>query len=130
MCYLLQAFMLKSCCKIINVVGGFHAAPPEGYMESFNRKSIRLKEYDYSQAGYYFMTVCTKDRPGLFGEFVGADDPVRPPVPIFLNILFSHCLQQCPGYIPIKILSFLQCVHFLPKLVCWTHQNAATADLL
>ena len=26
------------------------------------RKSIRLKEYDYSQAGYYFVTICTKDK--------------------------------------------------------------------
>ncbi|MCL2168846.1 MAG: hypothetical protein FWB74_02335 [Defluviitaleaceae bacterium] len=25
------------------------------------RKNIRLREYDYSQAGYYFVTFCTKD---------------------------------------------------------------------
>jgi putative transposase len=32
------------------------------------RKSIRLKHYDYSQAGAYFITVCTHDRQCLFGE--------------------------------------------------------------
>jgi REP element-mobilizing transposase RayT len=42
------------------------------------RKSIRLKEYDYSQAGYYFITICTVGRLGLFGQIVGADDPVCP----------------------------------------------------
>jgi hypothetical protein len=26
------------------------------------RKNIRLKEYDYSQTGYYFVTLCTKDK--------------------------------------------------------------------
>ena len=26
-----------------------------------NRKRTRLKEYDYSQAGYYHITICTKD---------------------------------------------------------------------
>lgn len=26
------------------------------------RKNIRLREYDYSQAGYYFVTICTKDK--------------------------------------------------------------------
>ena len=26
------------------------------------RKSIRLKDYDYSQAGAYFVTICTQDR--------------------------------------------------------------------
>lgn len=42
------------------------------------RKNIRLKNYDYSRAGYYFITICTKDRQKLFGEIVGVDDPVCP----------------------------------------------------
>ena len=33
-----------------------------------HRRSIRLKEYDYSQAGAYFVTMCTKGRECLFGE--------------------------------------------------------------
>ena len=32
-----------------------------------NRKSNRLPEYDYSQDGYYFVTVCAKDRHEWFG---------------------------------------------------------------
>ena len=35
------------------------------------RKQVRLKEYDYSQNGYYFITVCTHNRQNLFGEIVG-----------------------------------------------------------
>ena len=35
------------------------------------RKNIRLKEYDYSQAGYYFVTICTNDKKNLFWN-VGA----------------------------------------------------------
>ena len=31
-------------------------------------KNIRLKEYDYSQAGLYFITVCVQDRLCLFGN--------------------------------------------------------------
>ncbi|MBK9662296.1 MAG: hypothetical protein IPO71_04045 [Nitrosomonas sp.] len=34
------------------------------------RKSIRLQGYDYSQAGAYFITVCTHHRVPLFGEIV------------------------------------------------------------
>ena len=37
---------------------------------SQRRRSIRLKGYDYSSAGAYFVTVCTKDRRCLFGEVV------------------------------------------------------------
>jgi len=32
------------------------------------RRSIRLKGYDYAQAGLYFVTICTQDRLCLFGE--------------------------------------------------------------
>ncbi|SDX35990.1 transposase [Nitrosomonas oligotropha] len=34
------------------------------------RRSIRLQGYDYSQAGAYFITICTHDRMPLFGEIV------------------------------------------------------------
>jgi REP element-mobilizing transposase RayT len=33
-----------------------------------HRRSIRLRGYDYSQRGYYFITVCTQGRRCLFGE--------------------------------------------------------------
>ena len=33
-----------------------------------HRRSIRLKGYDYSQAGLYFITICCQDRTCLFGE--------------------------------------------------------------
>ena len=32
------------------------------------RKNIRLKEYDYSLEGYYFITICTKDRKEILGQ--------------------------------------------------------------
>jgi len=35
------------------------------------RKSIRLKNYDYSSSGWYFVTICTQNRKCLFGNIVG-----------------------------------------------------------
>jgi REP element-mobilizing transposase RayT len=32
-----------------------------------NRKRNRLKGYDYSQGGYYFITICINDRKNIFG---------------------------------------------------------------
>ena len=34
------------------------------------RRSLRLRAYDYAQAGAYFVTVCAHDRRGLFGDIV------------------------------------------------------------
>ena len=33
-----------------------------------NRRSIRLHGYDYASAGWYFVTICCKNRTHLFGE--------------------------------------------------------------
>jgi hypothetical protein len=38
-----------------------------------NRRSIRLKEYDYSQSGAYFVTICTHNKECLFGEIVDGE---------------------------------------------------------
>lgn len=35
-----------------------------------NRRSIRLKNYDYSSCGLYFVTICTQNRQNLFGEII------------------------------------------------------------
>lgn len=32
------------------------------------RKPNRLKDYEYSQNGYYFVTICTKNREEWFGK--------------------------------------------------------------
>ena len=37
-----------------------------------HRRSIRLKGYDYSQAGAYFITICCQNRTCRFGKIVGA----------------------------------------------------------
>lgn len=33
-----------------------------------HRRSIRLREYDYSQAGVYFLTICTREKECMLGE--------------------------------------------------------------
>ena len=34
------------------------------------RKKIRLKEYDYSSKGIYFITLCTKESKNVFGKLI------------------------------------------------------------
>ena len=40
-----------------------------------HRRSIRLKGYDYEQAGAYFVTVCTQERACFFGDVM--DDEMQ-----------------------------------------------------
>jgi len=41
--------------------------------QKHHRRSIRLKGYDYTQPGAYFITVVTHDRECLFGEIVDGE---------------------------------------------------------
>jgi len=41
--------------------------------EIHHRRSIRLQGYDYSQAGAYFVTICTQNRECLLGEVVAGE---------------------------------------------------------
>ena len=44
------------------------------------RKLLRLKDWDYGGAGYYFVTVCVKEKKHLLGRCVGADVLIGPHV--------------------------------------------------
>ena len=43
------------------------------------RKHPRLKEYDYSQNGCYFVTICTKDRQQILSSVVVGRGDLTPP---------------------------------------------------
>jgi len=58
--------------KATNRRGGFQTRPPvDPYASPTarfpNRRSLRLKKYDYSTPGAYFVTACTHNRKCIFG---------------------------------------------------------------
>lgn len=44
-----------------------------GNPDKHRRRSIRLKDYDYSQAGAYFVTICTYGKESIFGNVVDGE---------------------------------------------------------
>ena len=41
--------------------------------EIHHRRSIRLKEYDYTQTGAYFITICSVQRKHIFGDVIDGE---------------------------------------------------------
>ena len=63
--------------------------------QKHHRKSIRLKEYDYSQAGTYYVTIVTYQRDCLFGEIMNEE--------MFLNDfgkIADECWRAIPDHFP------------------------------
>ncbi|HCA28342.1 MAG TPA: hypothetical protein DEP23_01550 [Ruminococcaceae bacterium] len=44
--------------------------------EKHRRKPIRLKEYNYSSNGMYFITICAYEKAHIFGTVVGQGDVI------------------------------------------------------
>ncbi len=61
--------------------------------EIHHRESIRLKDYNYSENGAYFVTVCTQNRENLFGEIVEGKMILSQAGKIVLN-----CWQEIPQH--------------------------------
>jgi hypothetical protein len=61
-----------------------------------HRRSIRLKGYNYTQPGAYFVTICTKNRACLFGEAVDGkmllNDAGR-----MVQTVWDEIPVHCPG---------------------------------
>ena len=80
------------------------------------RKSIRLKNYDYSSNGYYFVTICTQNREKLFGEIVGATLCGRPNNPD--KIIVKWLLELENKFKGVKIDEYIVMpnhIHFIIK---------------
>lgn len=67
-------------------------------MNNFNlhkRPSIRLKEYNYSQPGEYFIKICTHNRECLFGEIVDGETRLSSP-----GEIVHRCWNEIPSHFP------------------------------
>lgn len=60
------------------------------------RKQLRLKNYDYSENGAYFVTVCTHNKANLLADvdIVGADPCVRPNIAGRMVLQKLYSLEQ------------------------------------
>jgi putative transposase len=59
------------------------------------RRSLRLRGYDYAQAGAYFVTICTQNRVCLFGDVVAGEMRLNDS-----GRLVAQCWQDIPSRFP------------------------------
>lgn len=64
-----------------------------------HRKSIRLKGYNYAQAGLYFITICTHNREHLFGLIMNGKMVLNNAGRVAVK-----CWQDIPAHFPMATL--------------------------
>lgn len=60
-----------------------------------DRRSIRLKDYDYSQPGAYFVTICTNNKECLFGDVINGAIQLNE-----MGIIAQQCWNSIPEHFP------------------------------
>jgi REP element-mobilizing transposase RayT len=79
------------------------------------RKNIRLKGYDYSRAGYYFVTICVKDGHEMLGKIVGAGSS-RPSTQMIELTGYGEIVKEWLAKIPAKFTdSAIDCYVIMPN---------------
>lgn len=64
-----------------------------------HRRSIRLKDYDYSQAGAYFVTICTNNREYMFGDIINGEMQLND-----AGTVAQQCWNGIPQHFPNVVL--------------------------
>ena len=99
-----------------------------------NRQSIRLKKYDYSQSGLYFVTICTQNRECIFGNIinnnvgVGRDRPISMILNQYGKII-ENVWESLPDHHSIELDVFQimpNHVHFILHIVLGASRRAPT----
>ena len=63
--------------------------------DNHHRRSIRLKGYDYTQKGAYFVTICTRNRECLFGGIENGRMTLND-----AGMIAHQCWQDIPAHFP------------------------------
>ena len=62
-------------------------------IEKHRRKLIRLKEFDYSLPGDYFVTICTQDHEYTFGKIIDSEMQLNN-----AGIVIKECWEKIPEH--------------------------------
>ncbi len=77
------------------------------YRSKYRIDSARMVNYDYGSNGIYFVTICTRNREGFFGEVdEGSDGFFLKPTPIGQQAI--DCWLAIPGHFPFVMLDEFQ----------------------
>lgn len=67
--------------------------------DRYRRRNLRLKRYDYSLTGYYFLTICTEQRQCLFGDIANGTMELN-----LMGLAVERVWRAIPEHFPLAVL--------------------------
>ncbi|MBQ6266952.1 MAG: transposase [Clostridia bacterium] len=92
------------------------------------RKTYRLKDYDYSTAGAYFITICSKERQCCFSDIIPFDGDLPPQVVLSaLGLIVEQAIMSIPQhYQNVSVDNYVIMPNHLHLLISLNEKNTQT----
>lgn len=98
----------------------------ERFKNTYRIESARLKGWDYSKPGEYFITICTKNHENIFGEIINSK--------MILNEygeIVNNCWNDLPSHYQNLILDeFIIMPNHLHGIMIINYANVETGDIV
>jgi putative transposase len=95
--------------------------------DKHHRKSVRLKDYDYSQSGAYFITICTYNKEYLFGNVI--DDKMDMSE---IGAIADKCWNEIPNHFQNVFLDYFVVmpnhIHGIVNIVRAKHSHLTSTN--
>ena len=88
------------------------------------RRSIRLKDYDYTDSGAYFVTICTKNKQCLFGKIISGEIKLSK----VGRIVESEWLNVAVVRRNVRLHEFIVMPNHFHAIICLEGNNEGTAS--
>src|SRR2546429_409942 len=89
------------------------------------RKSLRLKNFDYSRNGLYFVTICVQSKREVFGEIVDGTMKLTE-----IGLLAKECWEKIPEHFSMAgVDQFVIMPHHMHGIISINDANVVNADL-
>ena len=93
------------------------------------RKRTRLKNFDYSTAGYYFITICTHNRRPILSRIVGQGlAPAENHLSFYGTVAENQLLVLETRYPQIKIDKYIIMPNHIHAIVVITEKTVSATD--
>ena len=87
-------------------------------MELSQRRPTRLRNYDYSNTGYYFVTICTHNRKNLLSNIIVGEGLPLPQLTIQGEIANKYILLVSKKYPSVKMDKYIIMPNHIHIIMC------------
>lgn len=95
--------------------------------DKHHRKSVRLKDYDYSQNGAYFVTICAYKKQCLFGDITNSKMELSE-----IGAIAGKCWNEISTHFPNVLLDYFVVmpnhIHGIVNIVGAKHSHSASTN--